>query len=179
MSATRRHARTLGFHICVEQQYGVSQVVADVVYLATDADTDNPQEVGKPFNPSFRDLYHTDRHSVAQYDGFRVAAYLHDVSRRPYAVRHEYRHVTGVQLAQVEAMVRVLRKVDRALKSRNQHEGWLAPDDFERYLLRVADAIGAEFFAYRRYDRDGIRITDAAGLRGVLSLFMPMPAVAG
>lgn len=169
MSTTRRPSRkrVLGFRVGIERQYDITQVVADTVYLATAADTLDPEDVGRIFNPSFGG--YRASHDAQQYADFRVAAYIGD--GRVYGTRHEFHPATGVELAQVESMVRVLRRIDKA--QREQGSAYVDGADFPRHLFTVAAAIGAQFYAYRPNERGPLMCTDAEGITRVLAELLP------
>lgn len=167
--STRRPSRkrVLGFRVGIERTYDITQVVGYAVYLATDADTLDPEDVGRIFNPSFGG-YHTS-HDAQQYADFRVAGYIGD--GRVYGTRHEFHPATGVELAQVESMVRVLRRIDKA--QREQEGTYIDGADFPRHLFTVAAAIGVQFYAYRPHERGPLTRTDAEGITRVLAELLP------
>ncbi|HTJ71351.1 MAG TPA: hypothetical protein VL551_27670 [Actinospica sp.] len=170
MSTTRRPSRrrVLGFRIGIERQYEITQIVGNAVYLATAADTLDPEDVGRIFNPSFGG-YHAS-HDAQQYADFRVAGYIGD--GRVYGTRHEFHPTTGVELAQVESMVRVLRRIERAQREQ-QGSAYVDGADFPRHLFTVAAAIGATFYAYRSHERGPLLRTDAEGITRVLAELLP------
>jgi hypothetical protein len=172
VNTTRRPSRkrVLGFRVGIERQYGITQIVGYAVYLATPADTLDPEDVGRIFNPSFGG-YHTS-HDAQQYADFRVAGYIGD--GRVYGTRHEFHPTTGVELAQVESMARVLRRIDKA--QHTQGGAYVDGADFPRHLFTVAAAIGAQFYAYRFEDRAPLLRTDAEGITRVLAELLPARA---
>jgi hypothetical protein len=170
VSTTRRPSRkrVLGFRVGIERSYDITQIVGYAVYLATAADTLDPEDVGRVFNPSFGG--YRASHDAQQYADFRVAGYIGD--GRVYGTRHEFHPTTGVELAQVESMVRVLRRIDKAQREQ-QGSAYVDGADFPRHLFTVAAAIGAQFYAYRPNERGPLMRTDAAGITSVLAELLP------
>ncbi|HEV2634545.1 MAG TPA: hypothetical protein VGX23_05330 [Actinocrinis sp.] len=169
MSTTRRPSRkrVLGFRVGIERHYDITQVVGYAVYLATAADTLDPEDVGRIFNPSFGG--YRASHDAQQYADFRVAGYIGD--GRVYGTRHEFHPTTGVELAQIESMARVLRRIDKA--QREQGGAYVDSADFPRHLFTVAAAIGAQFYAYRPHERGPLTRTDTEGITRVLAELLP------
>lgn len=168
MSTTRRPSRkrTVGLSVGIERRYDVTQVAANAVYLATAADTYDGADVGRIFNPS-HDGY--PGHDAQQFADFRVAAYISD--NRVYGTRHEFHTYSGVELERAQSMVRVLRRIEARLRA--QGHTYVDPTDYTRHLLAVAEAIGAEFFAYRPHERGPLVHTDAPGITRVLAELLP------
>jgi hypothetical protein len=170
VSTTRRPSRkrVIGFRIGIERQYDITQIVGYAVYLATAVDTHDPEDIGRIFNPSFSS--YRSSHDAQQYADFRVAGYIND--GRVYGTRHEFHPATGVELARVESMIRVLRRIDKA--QREQANAYVDSADFPRHLFTVAAAIGAQFYAYRPNDRGPLMHTDAEGITRVLAELLPV-----
>ena len=82
---------------------------------------------------------HTDPGALENFavEGHRDAKYPSD---RLYP-QFRYREPYSVDLERAEAMVKVLRKVDRRVRQLIERFGW--PDDAAGYTAYVADAIGA------------------------------------
>jgi hypothetical protein len=169
VSTTRRPSRkrVIGFRVGIERHYDVTQIVGKAVYLATAADTIDPEEVGLVFNPSFGG--YRASHDAQQYADFRVAGYIND--GRVYGTRHEFHPTIGVELARVESMSRVLRRIDKA--QREKGNLYVDSGDFPRHLFTVAEAIGAQFYAHRPNERGPLMRTDAAGITRVLAELLP------
>ncbi|HTJ68181.1 MAG TPA: hypothetical protein VL551_11680 [Actinospica sp.] len=167
MSTIRRPSRkrTIGMSVRIEREFGITQVTGNVVYVATADDTFDPTEVGRIFNPSYTD----HGHDAQQYADLRVAAYITD--GRVYGTRHEFHTNYGIELGRALSMARVLRRIETRLHA--QGRTYVDICDFPGHLLAVADAIGAEFFAYRPEERGPLARTDAAGITRVLAELLP------
>lgn len=74
--------------------------------------------------------------------------------------------------ARAEAYVRVLRNVDTAVKAMHEVDEYLPDDDFAGHLLRLARAIGAEYFDWRPQSPGPIERTDAQGIRDVVTALL-------
>lgn len=168
MSTIRRpsRTRTIGLSVHIEREYGITQITGSAVYLATAADTNEPDDVGRIYNPRHADY---PGHDAQQYADLRVAAYITD--GRVYGTRHEFHTITGVELGRAQSMTRVLRRIDTRLRA--QGHTYVDSGDFTGHLLAVADAIGAEFFAHRPQDHGPLVRTDAAGITRVLTALLP------
>ena len=168
MSTTRRPSRrrTIGLSVRIEREYGVTQITGNAVYLATEADTYDPDDVGRIYTPRYSDY---PGHDAEQYADLRVAAYIAD--GRVYGTRHEFHSVIGVELGRAQSMTRVLRRIENRLHA--QGRTYVDPTDYPSHLLAVAEAIGAEFFAYRPAERGPQVRTDAARITRVLAELLP------
>jgi hypothetical protein len=168
MSTTRRPSRkrTIGLSVRIEREYGITQVTGNAVYLATAADTNDADDVGRIYNPRYSDY---PGHDAEQYADLRVAAYITD--GRVYGTRHEFHTVLGVELGRAQSMTRVLRRIDNRLQA--QGRTYIDSTDYPAHLLAVAEAIGASFFAYRPQERGPLVRTDAAGITRVLAELLP------
>jgi hypothetical protein len=158
--------RTIGLSVRVEREYGITQITANAVYLATAADTYDAADVGRIYSPSYSDY---PGHDAQQYADLRVAAYIRD--GRVYGTRHEFHTIIGVELGRTQSMTRVLRRIETRLRA--QGHTYVDSGDFTGHLLAVADAIGAEFFAYRPHERGPLARTDAAGITRVVTELLP------
>lgn len=168
MSTTRRPSskRTIGLSVRIEREYGITQITANAVYVATAADTHDPDDVGRIYTPRYSDY---PGHDAQQYADLRVAAYVKD--GRVYGTRHEFHTVIGVELGRAQSMARVLRRIETRLHA--QGRTYVDSTDYTGHLLAVADTIGAEFFANRPQDRGPLMHTDAAGISRVLAGLLP------
>lgn len=161
VSKTRRE---LGFYLTRQEQYDVREVVATVVYKATAADTFDPEEHGRSFNPP------ADRHGhpASAYADFHVRAYI-DRDGRCHSSRYVFKPFE-MDTARAEACVRVLRSVDKATKAMQDADAYLPGHDFTGHLLRVARAIGADYFDWRPHPRGPVERTDAQGVAKVVTV---------
>jgi len=167
-SIASRTRRELGFYLARQREYDIHEIVATVVYKATDADTFDPEEYGRSLNPP------ADRqgHPAFAYASFHVRAYVRD--GRCSGTRYVFRPFE-MDTARAEAYVRVLRSVDRAVKAMHEVDGYLPDDDFAGHLLRVARAIGADYFDWRPHSRGPVERTDAQGIRNVVTALLSVP----
>lgn len=165
-SIASKTRRELGFYLARQQAYDVREIVATVVYKATAADTFDPEEHGRSFNPP------ADRHGhpVSAYADFHVRAYL-EREGRCHSTRYVFKPFE-MDTARAEACVRVLRSVDRATNAMQDADGHLPGHDFTGNLLRVARAIGADYFDWRPHPRSPIERTDAKGVGEVVSVLL-------
>lgn len=163
---TSKTRRELGFFLARQREYDVGEIVASVVYKATAADTFDPEEYGRSLNPT------PDRHGhpASAYADFHVRAYL-EPEGRCHSTRYVFKPFE-MDTARAEACVRVLRNVDRATKAMQVADGYLPGHDFTGHLLRVARAIGADYFDWRPQPRSPIERTDAEGLGEVVSVLL-------
>jgi hypothetical protein len=162
MPAPAKTRRVLGFHIATHDQYGTREITAEVVYKATARETNDPDEIGNSFNPRFSRY----GNAAAAYEGFQVRTYVDN--GRCYGVRHVFRPFE-VETDRAEAITRVLRRVDKAMKAFQEDEGRLVDDDFTGYLLRVARAIEADYFDWRPFPRAAFERTDAHGIGSAIT----------
>ena len=167
MSTTRRptRKRVIGMSVRIEREFGITQITGNVVYVATAADTLDPAEVGRILSTSYAEQGHDAR----QFADFRVAAYITD--GRVYGTRHEFHTNFGIEHGRAQSMARVLRRIETRLHA--QGRVYMDTCDFTGHLLAVADAIGAEFFAYRPQERGPLARTDEAGITRVLAELLP------
>ena len=165
-SISSKTRRELGFHLARQQEYDVREIVATVVYKATAADTFNPEDYGRSLNPP------SDRHGhpAAAYADFNVRAFL-EHEGRCHGTRYVFKPFE-IDTARAEACLRVLRSVDRATKAMQDADGYLPGHDFTGHLLRVARAIGADYFDWRSHPRGPIERTDAKGVGEVVSVLL-------
>lgn len=88
---------------------------------------------------------------------------------QPYGWRTEYRDVFSIERPRAEAMVKVLRKVERRLERDRLAHGY--PPDFATYVARVAHALGITLIGWRvgesrgAYDETTFRWSDIDGFR--------------
>jgi hypothetical protein len=95
-----------------------------------------------------------------EFDGLCVTAYAAKgfaagVLDHTYGWNVEYLNVHSVRLDRAEAMTKMLRKVDKALRRQTDAGDW--PLHFAEYLLRVARAIGVTKVGWNRSERPNIR----------------------
>ncbi len=167
-SIASKTRRELGFYLTRQREYDVHEIVATVVYKATAADTLDPEEYGRSFNPP------SDRqgHPAFAYANFHLRAYVRD--GRCFGTRYVFKPFE-MDTTRAEAYVRVLRSVDRAVTAMHEADGYLPDDDFAGHLLRVARAIGAEYFDWRPHSRGPVERTDAQGIRDVITTMLGSP----
>jgi hypothetical protein len=172
-SIASKSRRELGFYFDRQQKYDVREIVATVVYKATAADTSDPEEHGRSLNPP------ADRHGhpAAAYADFHVRAYL-EREGRCHSARYVFKPFE-MDTARAEACVRVLRSVDRATHAMQDADGYLPGHDFTGHLLRVARAIGADYFDWRPRPRGPIERTDAKGIGEVVTALLGATAIGG
>lgn len=164
-SIASKTRRELGFYLARHEQYDVREIVATVVYKATATDTFDPEEYGRSFNPP------SDRHGhpASAYADFHVRAYIdREREGRCFGTRYVFRPFE-MDTARAEASVRVLRKVDKAMTVVQDAEGYLPESDFTGKLLRVARAIGADYFDWRPRPRGPVERTDATGVADIVN----------
>jgi hypothetical protein len=168
-SISSKTRRELGFFLARRREHEIGEIVATVVYKATAADTFKPEEYGRSLNPP------SDRHGhpASPYADFQVRAYL-EPEGRCFDTRYVFKPVE-VDTIRAEACLRVLRSVDRATKAMQDADGYLPGNDFTGHLLRVARAIGADYFDWRPQPRSRIERTDAEGLGEVVSALLGAP----
>jgi len=157
----RRAPRTLGMRLAMESEYGVTRLVATVVYEAQAADVYDAADVGKDFNPRFSE----NGNAAARYDGFRVAAHWNR-EMGLYGQSHEFVSSVGASSAHVKAMAKVMDKVDRALAARAAAGDYA--HDYTTLLLQVADAIGVAYFTHRPAERAPLQRVTAAQVPDVV-----------
>ena len=160
--------RELGFYLARQREYDIREIVATVVYKATAADTFDPEEYGRSFNPP------ADRqgHPAFAYANFHLRAYVRD--GRCFGTRYVFKPFE-MDTTRAEAYVCVLRSVDRAVQAMQEADGHLPAHDFAGQLLRVARAIGAEYFDWRPHPRGPIERTNAQGVRDVATALLNVP----
>jgi hypothetical protein len=144
-------SRSIGFYLTRQSQFGFAEITAQLVVAGLHLDA-------------------RESHAVAACEGFRVVA--HAGYGGCSGTRHEY-HVPNAAPEQAAAMGRILAVVDEALDRKAAAEGPLDDADFLRYLLRVAEAVGATFFAWRPKPDGAVEHTDAAGVPAVLAALVP------
>lgn len=121
----------------VEKNYSVREIVAHIVI---------PQENGELHNPR------SDRWATGpEYADFRVSAYLGESgsngstridSGAVWGLRHDFAPYRVTDLQHAQRMVTTLRKVEKGLAKAQDDAGYLNPDDYHGYLMRIAASLG-------------------------------------
>lgn len=161
-------SRSIGFYLTRQSQFGFAEITAQLVVREDDG-----APAPGPDGAVVLAGHHLDAgesHAVAACEGFRVVA--HAGYGGFAGTRHEY-HVPNAAPDQAAAMGRILAVVDEALERRAAAEGPLDHSDFLGHLLRVADAVGATFFAWRPKPDGAVEHTDAAGVPAVVAALVP------
>jgi hypothetical protein len=104
-----------------------------------------------------------DRHPAA---GLGTSTYAYTTMSSHWDV--EYRDTYLMRLEELEAMVKYLRKVSKALARMNDQRGYA--ESFAEQVMRFAQAVGAQWFVWKRdssqtaltYDNGDYRITTDA-----------------
>jgi hypothetical protein len=118
---------TFAFVVSVESMHGNTRIVAHPIYH---------NEAGEMRNPSF------GRFEIgSELASFAVSAYIDQGSERPYGFFHHFAPYQ-TELEQAESIVKVLRKVAKALKHAETERGYVSENMFAEYIFRVAAAVG-------------------------------------
>jgi hypothetical protein len=141
----------------VEANYGSPQFVARFCYLNEDGELRNP--LGDRWEEG------------AEFADFTVSAYVGGANEGAWGFQHGYLQPYRVELHRAEAMVKLLRKVEKGLERMNGERGYLRQDDFHQYVLRIAEVLRIKRFYVRNTTRaqavsgQQFRATDGSGVQ--------------
>ena len=105
-----------------------------------------------------------------EFADLHVTAYVDQENEGPWGCKYFY-NMDYVTLSNAEAMVKVLRRLQRGLDKLNAERGYLEDKQFAEYLMRVGDVLKIRNFYVRNSDKAAevsgsmFRSVDGAGLQ--------------